>query len=189
VIAAAGVVVVVSAGLVAAGCGSSAKRAADTTPVPVPSTSEARPSTTWSRTQAEAEVRAAYQNFRVKLRELTFHPNPASTVIGQVWVGGLEQAVRDKQRSNLARGLTGKAAAPTRWRIERVIGVSNVQARVVDCQVNADLVMRRRSVLDRSIHTYESELEFVHGADGRWRVAGASLLSMKKGVAGCALSD
>ncbi len=66
------VVVATVVGSMAAGCGTSGKHAAATTVASSVTTEPAATSTSapWNRARAEAEVRAAYQNFRVKLREL-----------------------------------------------------------------------------------------------------------------------
>ena len=66
------VVVATVVGSMAAGCGTSGKHVAATTVASSVTTEPAATSTSapWNRARAEAEVRAAYQNFRVKLREL-----------------------------------------------------------------------------------------------------------------------
>jgi len=67
--------------------------------------------------------------------------------------------------------------------------VSNRRAHVIDCQVNADVVLKHGTVVDASTNTYETDLEFARGTDGRWRLINAEPISKTKGVAGCALSD
>jgi hypothetical protein len=186
VIAAAGVVVVMSAGLVAAGCGSSAKRAADTTPVPVPSTSEPRPTTTWSRRQAESEVRAAYQNFRVKLRELGRHPSPNSPIIDELYVpGAFMNSVRTSQRRLLARGLVAYPSPKTRWRITSVALSGRRAAVVSDCFIDGEVMKKGSVVVDDAVNTYEGKVSIVH-VGGRWLVDRAEVLRARRGVRPCA---
>ena len=184
-IAAAGVAVVVSAGLLAAGCGSSAKRVADTTPVPVASTSTARPTTTWSRTQAEAEVRAAYQNFRVKLRELGRHPSPNSPIIDELYVpGAFMNSVRTTQRNLLRRGLRTYPSRHTRWRVLAVRFPNRTTAELQDCLVDGEVVKHGNTVVNDAVNTYEYEIDFVRTSHD-WLVLEAGQTEFLKGVTGC----
>jgi hypothetical protein len=176
-------VVAVVVGSVVASCGTSGRRSVAPTVVTTVPTSTSTP---WNRARAEAEVRAAYQNFRVKLRELGRHPSPTSPIIDELYVPG---AFMDSVRSNMTRlkrnELITYASQRTRWHILSVRFPSRQRAVVHDCYVNGEVVRKRGALVNAAVNTYEGELIFVERR-GQWRLAEGGQLKSWRGVGQCA---
>jgi len=172
-------VVAIVVGSMAVGCGSSSgTRAAATTGAPTVASTSSAP---WNRARAEAEVRAAYQNFRVKLRELERHPSPTNPIIDQLYVPA-------KQADVVRWGLHSVPSRGTRWRVLSVRVVDHTSAVVHDCLVDAEVAMKGSKVVNRAVGTYEGDVTFLRRGQ-RWLIRSARQLRALKGVTGCASTD
>jgi hypothetical protein len=171
-------------GSMVAGCGSSSgTRTAATTVAPTVATTSSAP---WNRARAEAEVRAAYQNFRVKLRELERHPSPTSPIIDQLYVpGSFKDSVRASQQRLRKRGLVAYPSTRTRWRVTSVELAGHDSAVAHDCYVNGEIVRRGDVTVDDAVNTYEGAVSFVQ-IDGLWLVSNAEVTLARRGVKRCA---
>jgi hypothetical protein len=176
-------VVAVVVGSVVASCGTSGRRSVAPTVVTTVPTSTSTP---WNRARAEAEVRAAYQNFRVKLRELGRHPSPTSPIIDELYVpGAFMDSVRDSQQRLRKRGLAAYPSKRTRWSVISVELPGHDSAVAYDCYVNGEVVRRGGVTVDDAVNTYEGAVSFVQ-LGGHWLVSNADVTRAQRGVKRCA---
>jgi hypothetical protein len=143
-------------------------------------------------TGVEDEVVRRYVEFWEARRQANKGvPNPTDAGLAELATGEQLAVVIRETQHNLENGLAfEERKMPARIRHVRVVEIVGDRARVQECVVDDDLIVRSSSgeIVDDTIATHNvmADLERIEGA---WRVSSVRLVQRWEGVDGCALAS